>query len=157
MLALLVLAAAGAGSVRAAPELGATIESVIYHAEDETLTVVNRSTVEAEFTLEAKGQWQVEPATLVLDPGEQADVAVTGAGEDGAAVYVRVASIADVPAGAQLGVLLLTARVREVRPFDWWSIAEWVLAGLVLVVIAGWTSWRVVRFRDRARWMNRIR
>ncbi len=45
LLALAAPAAAGAGSVWAAEtELGATIESVIYHAEDETLTIVDRST-----------------------------------------------------------------------------------------------------------------
>jgi hypothetical protein len=46
--------------------------------------------------------------------------------------------------------------VWEERPFDWWSVAEWLLVGLVFVVIAGWSVWAMVRHRERTRWMSRI-
>lgn len=70
---------------------------------------------------------------------------------------MHVASTAAVPEGAQRGELLLTATVWDEPPFDRWSIAEWVLVGLVFAVIAGWNVRRVVRSRERSRWITRIR
>lgn len=139
--ALASIALAGAGGVRAAdPTLGATVEADVYVSEDAHLTVWNRSNVEARFDLIPSGDWSVEPSSLVLAADEKRDVAILGAGEDGATVGVVVRATAPVPQGHSETVVTLEARVYHARPFDplrlvlgaWWLLV--VLATVVVVL-----------------------
>lgn len=144
------IAAAGAGGIRAAePELGATVEANVYTDEDPRLTVWNRSNVEARFELLPSGGWTVDPAVLVLRPDERREVAVGGAGDDGATVAVIARSVAPAPPGRSESVVRLEARVYHARPLDAAQLVLGILAALavVLVVARGLVALRRVASR----------
>jgi len=136
---LAVLAAVGAAAVAAPtiaaePEdtIGATIESRVYLSERSTMLVMSRSTVPATLTFEATGGWSVEPASLTLDPEQEAEVNIVGSGEDGALINVRVMA-ANAEPGMLSGVALLSSRVFLERPYDPFPV---ILAGTALLVVA---------------------
>lgn len=153
-IALLAVLAAivGAGAVPASayaaePDtIGATVESRIYMDERSTMMILSRSTVPATLAFEATGGWRVEPATLTLDPEQEAEVNIVGSGEDGALINVRVMP-ADPTPGALSGVALLSARVFYERPFDPMPL---VLAAAALFLVALLLSVRLA-LRGRAR------
>lgn len=133
----ILIGMAGASSVRAAePELGASIQSVVYVREDPTIKVWNRSTIEALFTVTPSGGWTVDRDTLTLAPDEQTSVRVTGTGDDGAGIAVRIVATGPTPQGAQRSELLLGARVFFTRPFDWQRVLIVAMFALVAIVAA---------------------
>lgn len=135
---------AGSASVRAAePELGATIESVVYVSEDDALTLWNRSTVEAAFTLTPSGGWTLDRDTVTLAPDEKSSIQIIGAGDDGATITVRVVSTAPTPEGEQRSELLLASRVFTERPVNLLSIALTVFAVVVGILAFLFTLRRV--------------
>lgn len=131
---LLALAAGGAASVRAAGELGASVESHLYADEDRTLDVLNRSTVPAVFTFEAVSGWAVEPLTLTLAPDEQASVTVTEIGLDAAPLTIRVRATEPPPEGTQAGEIALEATLYTSRPLD---PTVWIIAAVLAFTTAG--------------------
>lgn len=163
LLALAAFSAVGAGAVSANedPALGATVEAYLYADEDRVFSVINRSNVEAEFALEPSGGWVLEPTTVVLGAGEQADLQVVEVGEDAAPVEIRVVATAEPPPGVQTSELLLTSTLYLEAPFSW---LPWILGGiaalLASLVISIGTA-RLLRRRrreldDRRRWMGRV-
>jgi hypothetical protein len=120
-------------TLRAAGELGASIQALLYADEERTFAVRNRSTVTANFRFEAEGDWAVEPTMLTLEPDERGSVEVTRIGTDGASLAVRVQMAGPQTAGQQRGEILLTARLFARRPFDPTSL---ILPALLLVAIA---------------------
>lgn len=115
LLALVALAAAGA--VRAADELGATVESRLYVSESRTLHVYNRSTIPATFTPQASDGWTFEPASLTLDPETQGTFTLLGEGSDATATIVSVTAAYATPA-MDASVLQFPATIHLERPFD---------------------------------------
>lgn len=137
MLGLAIVAGLSPSPSLAGEEVGATIESRIYVSEDASMQVLNRSTTAARFVLEPEGGWTVEPAELVLEPGELAEVVIGGQGSDGAAIAVRVTSVAEPDAGTLRGEALLVAHVYYERPFDPLPAIALSVFGLVCIVMAG--------------------
>jgi hypothetical protein len=143
LVALVVLATAGAGSVRAADDtLGASVEATIYADQDRVVSVLNRSTVDARFTFEAHDGWQVTPAALVLAPQEPGEVRITQVGSRASDLLVRIDSLAPTPAGEQRADVALTSHLLLEHPFDWVPL---VIGGVVLLLLTtggAFTIWR---------------
>lgn len=134
---VVLIGTAGSASVRAAaPELGASIQSVVYVTEDRTLALWNRSTTEAAFTLTPTGGWALDRDNLILAPDEHATVRIVGTGDDGASISVHVIATAPTPVGAQQSELVLTSQVFQQRPFDLASLIVPVLFVVVAIVAA---------------------
>lgn len=112
--------------------IGATIESRVYMDERSTMMVMSASTVPATLIFEPTGGWTVEPESLTLAPGEEAEVAVEGSGKDGALINVRVMATDPEP-GMLSGAGLLSARVYHERPFDPMPL---ILAAAALFLVA---------------------
>lgn len=129
---LVIFAMAGTSSARAAspePALGASVQSIVYANEDRSLTVVNRSTVEALVSFDGTTGWSTDQASIVLAPDAQGVVKVTGDGEEGGELAVSIGPNATPEPGTTQGKLLLVAHVWHARPFD-----PSQLVGLVLLV-----------------------
>jgi hypothetical protein len=142
---LVALASAGATSVRAAEgdELGATIQSRVYVDDGGAMIVWNQSSVPARFTFEPAPGWAVEPPAVNLEPDEQKTVSVTGDGEDGAGIDVRVMAVAAPPPGVSASEIVLTSRVFYEAPVDWARLAGQVLLALAAAVVVLWLLWRL--------------
>jgi hypothetical protein len=138
ILALVSIALMGAGGVRASDSIGASIQSLVVIGESRDLTVLNRSTVVAQFTFLPSDGWSTSPPTIDLKPNEQRAVQVIGNGTDGSKITIHVTSLTS-PAGSR-SILEFTTKVLLARPFDLASaipIALAVLVGLFVVLRVG--------------------
>jgi hypothetical protein len=135
---VLVLALAGAASVRAADAtLGATVQSKVYVNDSRALQFQNLSTVRAVFTFAPSGGWRTDPPTVTLGPTEVGSVTIVGDDADGSKIGVTVTSADPTPQGESRTALAFTATIYHAAPFD---LAQWAWralwgVGTLLVVL----------------------
>lgn len=145
LLTLAALAAAGAGTVRGADELGATVQSRLYVTESRTLHVYNRSTIPATFTPSPAMGWRWEPASLTLDPDTEGTFTLTGDGEDATGTVVRVTP-AEAVAAMDASILEFPATIHLSRPFDPGPYLLAAFVGVAMLTATGVVFW--LRRRD---------
>ncbi|HET7182902.1 MAG TPA: hypothetical protein VFI15_11775 [Candidatus Limnocylindrales bacterium] len=141
VLTFVALASAGAANaIGADPRatLGATVTANVYVDQSRELTVLNRSTVPILVTAEPSGGWTIEPAVpLVVAVDASVHLRVTGTGNDGARIAIRVRANEPAPDGQEATQLVLGARVYLVTPAPR-SSNSWLVALMVVGLALIW-------------------
>jgi hypothetical protein len=128
LLAVLGLASAGSGAVRAAdPTLGGTLG-----ATASVVVVDSAATIPVSVTLSTPPGWVLEETSFAMHPGDRHTVPVVQVGEDGQVIATMTAI--EVPAGMDKASLVLALGLPKPAAFPLLPVGLAVLLGAVLVV-----------------------